>query len=75
MVQFKSGDQSDVVLAGQITKEFFEDVVPRSFITLLVSLFEKPNLHKADKTLLEQYPLASTSIANVSENQPFDLII
>ena len=41
---------------------------------LLANLFENPNLLRVDNTDLLQKPLAPTSIAKTSHNQPLDLI-
>ena len=62
-------------LASQIQKEHpIEDLI-NFLIVFLIRVLLKPSFLKQHKTDLEQYPLAPTSTAKSSTDQPLDSMI
>ena len=69
------GVQSLLVLASQIQNEHSIEELLNVLIVFLIRVLLRPSFLKQYKTDLEQYPLAPTSTAKSSTDQPLDSMI
>ena len=69
------GVQSLLLLATQIQNEHSIEDLLNFLIVFLIRVLLKPSFLKQHKTDLEQYPLAPTSTAKSSTDQPLDSMI